>query len=287
MKIKSSLLLILVLLVLGSCSTITLVNLISPNDHFSKVRNVSYGPLNKHKLDIYIPTEEIRNNILIIFFYGGSWDSGSKEKYKFVASVLTKQGYTVAIPDYRIYPNVTFPGFMQDAALSVAWLQADHENLQYVEHTFLAGHSAGAQIASLLATDDQYLENANADIQALDGCIGLAGPYNFLPLSSKRLKEIFPENIRVNSQPINFVDGDEMPFLLLHGLKDTTVQPRNSRTFAAQINSMSGKVTAKYYPDVGHVEIIKPFVRGFEGSVPTIQDINEFIQNIIKRKNNE
>ncbi|MEM7401756.1 MAG: alpha/beta hydrolase [Pseudomonadota bacterium] len=241
--------------------------------------------MNRQKLDIYVPMEGIRNNILIIFFYGGSWDSGNKEKYKFVASSLTEQGYTVAIPDYRIYPEVIFPDFMQDAALSIAWLQKDGKNLQHVEHTFLAGHSAGAQIAGLLATDDQYLENANADIQALDGFIGLAGPYNFLPLSSKRLKEIFPENDRDNSQPINFVDGDEMPFLLLHGLKDKTVLPRNTETIADKINSMRGRVTVKYYSDVGHVEIIKPFVRGFENSVPTIQDINKFIKTTIKKEN--
>lgn len=287
MKLKLSILLILTLLIVVSCSTTTLVNLISPSDHFYKISNVSYGSLNRQKLDIYVPTEEIRNNILIIFFYGGSWDSGSKDKYKFIASSLTEQGYTVAIPDYRIYPEVIFPDFMQDAALSIAWLQAENENLQHIEHTFLAGHSAGAQIAGLLATDDQYLESANADLLALDGFIGLAGPYNFLPLSSKRLKEIFPEKNRSNSQPINFVDGNEMPFLLLHGLKDKTVLPKNSKTLAEKIHSVRGKVVAKYYPDVGHVEIIKPFVRGFEKSVPTIQDINEFIQNTIKRNSNE
>lgn len=284
MKLKFLFLLNLMWLVVGSCSTTALVNLISPTDHYTKIANVSYGDLERQKLDIYVPNEEIRNNILIVFFYGGSWDSGSKNKYKFVASALTEQGYTVVIPDYRLYPEVIFPEFMHDAARSIAWLQTNHQDLKYIEHTFLAGHSAGAQIASLLATNEQYLKSAGANVQSLVGCIGLAGPYNFLPLSSKRLKEIFPEKIRENSQPINFLDGNEMPFLLLHGLNDTTVLPRNSETFADKISRLRGKVTAKYYPNVGHVEIIKPFVNGFDASVPTVRDINKFIQETIKEE---
>ena len=284
MRVGRLILLVLSYMVMTACSTTALVNLISSSDHYTIVSNVSYGTLQRQKLDIYVPDEEIRNNILIVFFYGGSWDSGSKGKYKFLASSLTKQGYTVAIPDYRIYPEVIFPEFMVDAAMSISWLQHDQKTLAHINHTFLMGHSAGAQIAGLLASDEQYLLNSNADHSALDGCIGLAGPYNFLPLTSKRLKEIFPESVRDNSQPINFIDGREIPFLLLHGLKDKTVLPRNSMTFAKKINQMRGKVTTRYYPDVGHVEIIKPFVRGFEESAPTIHDINEFIQEIINHK---
>ena len=116
----------------------------------------------------------------------------------------------------------------------------------------------------------------------MTGSIGIAGPYNFLPLKSDRLKSIFPEEIRDNSQPINFINGDEVPFLLLHGLSDKTVLPKNSKSFAEKIKSVNGDVIVKFYEDVGHVGIIKPFINGFDGSVPTIKDINIFIDDTAK-----
>ncbi len=272
---------VFVMFVSTSCSPTAIVNFISPDEHYEKIEDLSYGKLNRHKLDIYVPNTE-QKNILIIFFYGGSWDSGNKEKYKFIASSLTKYGYTVAIPDYRLYPEIMFPLFMEDAAKAVAWLQNDSEHIENIEHVFLMGHSAGAQIANLLVSDEKYLTNENVKVASLTGSIGIAGPYNFLPLKSDRLKSIFPEDIRENSQPINFINGDEVPFLLLHGLSDKTVLPKNSESFAEKIKSVNGEVVVKFYEDVGHIGIIKPFINGFDGSVPTIQDINVFIGDTAK-----
>ncbi len=270
-----------VVFVTTSCSATALVNFISPDEHYDRFEDLSYGELDRQKLDIYIPNSKA-NNILIIFFYGGSWDSGNKEQYKFVASSLTENGYTVAIPDYRLYPEVMFPMFMEDAAKAVAWLQNDSEYLNNIEHIYLMGHSAGAQIANLLISDERYLSNENVKVASLTGSIGIAGPYNFLPLKSDRLKSIFPEEIRDSSQPINFINGDEVPFLLLHGLSDKTVLPKNSETFAEKIKSVNGEVVLKFYKDVGHIGIIKPFINGFDGSVPTIKDINIFIGDTAK-----
>ncbi len=269
---------------LFACSPLTLVNLTSSTDHFEKITDVAYGDMGRQKLDIYIPKEANNINdasrVLVVYFYGGGWDSGSKNKYKFVASTLTQQGYTVAIPDYRLYPEVVFPSFIEDAALAIAWLQKNHEQyLSHVERIYLMGHSAGAHIASLLTTNEQYLNKADVRTENLAGFIGLAGPYNFLPLKSKKLKKIFPEKIRTSSQPINYIDGHEVPILLLHGKKDTTVLPNNSESFAEKIKSKNGDVTLHLYENTNHTKIIAPFVRRFENSAPTIQDIVNFINS--------
>jgi len=280
MKLRVIIFSVLIMLTFSACSTTGVINLISPSGHYEKISDLPYGDLERQKVDIYIPNPEIRKNILIVFFYGGSWDSGNKDAYKFVASSLTQHGYTVAIPDYRLFPEVIFPEFMQDAAKSVAWLQGNNEQLKNIDQIFLMGHSAGAQIAGLLVSDQSYLQDEGVEVEKLSGCIGLSGPYNFLPLKSNRLKNIFPEAVRDDSQPINFIDGDEVPFLLLHGLTDKTVLPKNSETFAERIRGSNGKVTINLYENVDHVKILKSFVRGFEESVPTIKDMNQFISDI-------
>lgn len=87
------------------------------------------------------------------------------------------------IPDYRLYPETTYPGFMDDAAAAVVWARAHAAEFGAdPQRIFLMGHSAGAHIAMLLTTDRHYLAQHGVDPHALAGAIGLAGPYDFLPL---------------------------------------------------------------------------------------------------------
>ena len=95
----------------------------------------------------------------MIFFYGGSWDTGSKNDYLFVAQALAASGYTVVIPDYRLYPAVRFPAFVDDGARAVRWT-ADRVGTDKV---FVMGHSAGAHIALMLAANTPYLAAAGVD----------------------------------------------------------------------------------------------------------------------------
>lgn len=290
----SFLIIVTSILFLFSCSPTTLVNIVSPSNHYDKKTDITYGKYERQKLDIYIPNyseEEHKNSTVIVFFHGGGWDSGNKNKYKFVASRLTLEGYTVVIPNYRIYPDVVFPAFIEDAALALAWLKNNQNNYSInTSKVYVMGHSAGAHIASLLTADKRYLENAGISDTYISGFIGIAGPYNFLPLTSNKLKKIFPEETRTNSQPINFVDGTEVPYLLLHGTDDKTVWPRNSKTLAEKILSKNGSVTLQLYENISHVGIISPFIPGFKNSAPTVQDIITFInsnnvkENLVRRE---
>jgi acetyl esterase/lipase len=280
MRFNIFLVVIFQIIFLSACSPLSLVNLTSPSGHYEKNSDVAYGEENRQKLDIYTPKEvssqQDENKVLVIFFYGGSWDSGSKEKYKFVASRLTQLGYKVVIPDYRIYPEVTYPSFVEDAALAVAWLQ-NNKKMESIERVYLMGHSAGAQIAGLLASNEEYLKNAGVNSEYISGFIGLAGPYNFLPLRSNKLKIIFPEKIRSSSQPIHYIEGNEVPFLLLHGRNDGIVVPENSISLADKITQKNGDVTLRLYDETGHVKIMKPFIGGQDATTQTLQDIQQFI----------
>lgn len=194
MNMKAGLVVLSVLLAAGllaACSPVRLLNALTPSYTFSLFAGIPYGSGERHVLDVYLPTRVLRHwpadasagAPVVVFFYGGSWQSGERNDYLFVGEALASRGFVAVLPDYRTYPATTFPGFIDDAAQAVAWARehavafgGDPRRL------FLMGHSAGAQIAALLATDGRYLAAREMRKSDIAGVIGLAGAYDFLPL---------------------------------------------------------------------------------------------------------
>ena len=205
----------------------------------------------------------------MIFFYGGSWDSGSKGDYLFVAQALTASGYTVIIPDYRLYPEVRFPAFVQDGAQAVRWA-SDRVGS---DKLFVMGHSAGAHIALLLMTNTPYLAAAGVDRMKLRGVIGLSGPYDFLPLTSAKLIDIFGGANNPDMEAITFAKAPLPPALLIHGTADDTVYPRNSEHLAAAWRKAGAPVELKLYPGVGHIDVVASFADLLQSRAPTRTDV--------------
>src|SRR5438067_3005720 len=173
---------------LAACSPAALFDLTVPRAGYHVERNLAYGPDARQKLDLYVPDRLAAPAPVLLFFYGGSWKSGSKSLYRAFGQAFASQGMIVAIADYRLYPLVRYPAFLQDGALAFVWLHrhaADHGGDP--GRLFLAGHSAGAYIAVMLAADDTYLREAGAGLGQVQGVIGLAGPYDFLPLKDQEL----------------------------------------------------------------------------------------------------
>src|ERR1700761_1413090 len=112
----------------------------------------------------------------------------------------------------------------------------------------------------------------------IGGVIGLAGPYDFLPLNDATLEEIFPPALRAASQPINFVAGDEPPVFLAAGQRDTTVDPGNTDRLAAKLRASGDTdVEVKHYPRVGHALLVGAFARPLRGFAPVLDDASAFI----------
>ena len=236
-----------------------------------------YAPERGLKLDIYQPAARSAPAPVALFFYGGSWRYGSRTDYAFVGNALAAAGILTLVVDYRTYPAVRFPGFEVDAASSVRWAR-DHVG-EYggdPRRMFLVGHSAGAQIVALLATDAHYLAAVGMRPRDLAGVVGIAGPYDFLPLTDPKLIEVFgPESEWPASQPINFVDGDEPPFLLLQGQRDRVVAPRNSEAMEKKLRAARVPVTLNRYPGVGHFRILAGF--RYPRLAPTLRDTIAFV----------
>jgi acetyl esterase/lipase len=254
---------------LSGCSPAVLLNATVSRQGYAREADLAYGPDPRQKLDLYRPAQPRADGKTVIFFYGGSWDSGSKADYLFVAQALVASGYTVVIPDYRLYPEVRFPAFVADGARAVRWT-ADRVG---TEKVFVMGHSAGAHIALMLAANTPYLEAAGVDRAKLAGAIGLSGPYDFLPLKSAKLIEIFGGANNPNIEAITFAKAPLPPALLIHGDADTTVYPRNSQHLAAAWRANGAAVELKLYPDVGHIDTIAAMSGLLRSRAPTRADV--------------
>jgi acetyl esterase/lipase len=213
-----------------------------------------------------------------VFFYGGGWEGGSKDGYLFAARPFVEAGYIVAVPDYRVYPEVRFPAFVEDGALALRWI-ADNVG-RYGGETgkiYLAGHSAGAHTATLLALDLRYLQMQRLPATHIVAVAALAGPHDFTP-NSGTLREVFSTASDLRQiQPTNFVRANAPPMFLATGDADTTVLPRNSINLANALKAKGNAVELKIYPGIGHVGIAMALAPSFDGRAPVAKDAVAFL----------
>lgn len=257
-----------------------LINRLVPRGGYDRQGGLSYGQLKRQKLDVYTPKGEAAGLPVVVFFYGGSWQSGRRRDYTFVAEALTARGFLTVLPDYRVYPEARFPTFIEDAALAVAWTRdqcgafgGDASRL------FVMGHSAGAHLAAMLALNPAYLDQRGMSARDLRGFIGLAGPYDFLPLKSPRLIKIFGGADDIpETQPITYANPDAPPTLLLHGASDRLVLPKNTLNLARRLRQAGGRVEAKIYPGVKHIRLLISLATPFQDGAPVMEDIAAFIR---------
>lgn len=261
MRLRRLCCLLLVLVGLSACQSagFQTLNAISSDAGSEKIASELYAPEQGLLLDVYRSTKATSTaRPVVVFFYGGSWAKGEREWYQFAGQALAREGFIAVIPDYRKYPSVRFPTFVEDAAKAVSYVKKRAGQWGGdPARVYLMGHSAGAQIAMLLALEPTYLARVGSTRGALRGVIGVAGPYDFLPLKDPQLVEIFGDSAsQQRSQPINFARTDAPPLLLMHGLDDSIVEPRNSQRLADRQIELGATVSLKLLPDVGHIGIL-------------------------------
>jgi acetyl esterase/lipase len=263
---------------LAGCSARTLVEAVTPTGHYRRHDDIAYGPGPRHRLDLYVPLKpDPRGAPCVAFFYGGAWQRGQRALYAFVGEALASRGFVTAVADYRVYPEVTFPGFVEDGALATAWLAGNaRRHGGDPARIFVAGHSAGAHIAMLVALDPRYLPPAGAG--PLAGAVGLSGPYDFLPLESEKLRSVFGAAAGAPAtQPITFARRDAPPLLLLHGSDDTIVKPGNSERLAQRMEAVGGRAELRIYEGIGHAGLIARLAAPFRGNSTVLDDIARFV----------
>jgi acetyl esterase/lipase len=247
---------------------------------YKRHANIAYGPNPQQRLDVYAPeSAAVSPRPVVVFWHGGRWRYGDKIDYRFVGVALAESGYVTVVANYRHYPEVKMPGFMQDAALAALWAAAHADEYGGGrDRLYLMGHSAGAHLAALVTLDPRYFAASGQAAPHIAGVIGLSGPYDFLPLLEQDVQDMFgPPPLYPESQPINFVRSDAPPMLLVHGLKDETVRPKNSINLAAALSAVGVPVTLKLYPKLGHADTVAALTALLRGRAPTLADIRAFV----------
>jgi acetyl esterase/lipase len=245
--------------------------------------NISYGADPQHRLDVYVPDQvPAQPRPLVVFWHGGRWSFGDKTDYRFVGAALAELGYVAVLPNYRHYPAVKMAGFMDDAARAGQWAAANGGSFGADgNRLYLMGHSAGAHMAALVALDSRYFAATGHPAPPIAGVIGLSGPYDFLPLREADVQDMFgPPESYPESQPINFVRTDAPPMLLVHGLKDETVWPKNSLNLASALRASGVSVTLKLYPKLVHADTVAALSLPARGRAPTLADIAAFVGQV-------
>ena len=235
-------------------------------------RGIAYGALDRQLLDIYTPEGALGQCPVIVFFYGGAWQSGARGDAAFVAAVLARRGFVVVVPDYRLWPEVGYPHFVDDCKAATQWVAAQIAGYGGdARSMFLMGHSAGAYNAAMVALAP--------DAPALTGMIGLAGAYDFLPLQGQTLQKIFAgAEDPLMTQPITYAHANAPPMLLLTGAVDRTVLPRNTASLAARLREVGAAVETRVYPRLGHTGLLMALLPYLRWYAPVLRDILAFIE---------
>jgi acetyl esterase/lipase len=269
----------LVAAALAGCSRADLVNALTPGGGYSVTRDIVYGDGPRQRYDLYVPDDAAADAPLVVFFYGGRWQDGSKATYRFAGQAFASRGYVTAIPDYRLYPEVGYQGFLRDGAAAVIAAVDRLGGWAGGRPVYLVGHSAGAYIALMLALDPTWLAAEGAPCRLVDAGVGLAGPYDFLPLDSADLQAIFAPG-GPETQPISHADGGDPPVLLITGSGDVTVRPANTANLAARLRERGGRAEVRSYDGIGHIWLVASLAAPLRFTAPTLDDIDGFLESI-------
>jgi acetyl esterase/lipase len=264
---------------IASCGGLafTVINVPALAGNFERHADLAYGEGPRHKLDVYSP-KGAADRPVIVFWYGGAWDRGRKSQYRFVGAALAKAGYVAVLPDYRLYPEVKFPAFIEDGADALAWVTKHAGEFGGdPKRIFVAGHSAGAHLAAMLAYDRSQLERAGLPANTVRGLIGLSGPYALDP-NTDTYRAIFGAPYTLAQwQPVQKASAGAPPALLIHGEADEVVYVSHARKMARALETVGVRVTLRTYADRGHRDTVAALAVPVPNKLPVLEEIRRFV----------
>ncbi len=266
---------------IAACSPLQTINVLTPSGSYTRIDDVSYGSGSRERLDIYAPALANGPAPVVVFFYGGNWSSGSRKDYKFLGEALASRGILAVVADYRLYPEVRYPSFLEDSGAAVAWTVKEVQRYGGdPKRLFVMGHSAGAYNAAMVALDARWLGKSGLTPAILRGWIGLAGPYDFIPITNEGAKPVFfAPNTPLESQPVVHVTPGAPPALLIASRKDDLVNPvRNTGGLARKLREAGVGVEEIYTDRTSHTSLIGSFARPLRGLAPTLDLVEKFVK---------
>jgi acetyl esterase/lipase len=265
---------------LAAAAPSAIINLLVSRKGYTLQRGLAYGADPRQRLDVYVPSASgIGPAPVLLFFYGGGWRGGARGTYRAFGQAFASAGLVTVVADYRLYPQVKYPCFVEDAAAALAFVHAQIAQFGGDPgRIFIAGHSAGAYNAVMLASERRFLADKGGMPNWIRGVIGIAGPYDALPMRDPVYIDMFHGPCNTDSMPLYHVDGKRAPMLLITGERDHTVGPGNTARMAARLEQVGSEVEVIRYPGVGHLGIILSLIPLFRRLAPLRQDMLDFIR---------
>jgi acetyl esterase/lipase len=242
---------------------------------------IPFGSDPRQRLDVWAPRQRSTEPLpVVIFFYGGGWNEGSRHDYGFAGAAYAANGFIAVVPDYRLVPTVRFPAFVEDGALAVKWARDNAKSFGGDPRRItLAGHSSGAYNAAMLVLDRRYLERVGVDPKIVRAAALLSGPYDFYPFTESRGRNAFGAWKKpLETQPISFARADAPPLFLAHGSADRVVLARNSQALAKRLTELGAPVTLRIYPKASHTDLAASLSGPFRGRTPALADSVAFLR---------
>lgn len=270
---------------IAACAPLSSLNALVESDSHELI-TAAYGATRRQQLDVYVPLETPervrpeRGWPLVVFFYGGSWKHGERAHYRFVGEALAARGIVAVIPDYRLYPEVRYPEFLKDNAAATAWAMREAARFGAdPKRVFVMGHSAGGYNAAMVALDARWLGAESVAPTQLAGWIGLAGPYEFLPIENAEVKPVFLyPHTPPECEPIRHVSASVPRTFLAAAPDDDLVNPeRNTKQLASKLQQTGIPVTLQIYPHTSHTTLIGAFAYPLRFLAPVLDDVVDFV----------
>lgn len=242
------------------CSPLELINDYGPQDDRARrlAHDLRYGEHPRQRLDLWGPTLDPDGpHPILVFFRGGAWRDRDRQSYVCAARALAARGFLVAVPDYRLIPEVRFPAFIEDAAASAAFVSRIATRFGGdASRLGVLGHSAGAYLSTMVALDRRYMISVEAP-GLIRAAAGLAGPYEFSSAGEVGERDAFGRTADPTlTHPITYVRADAPPLWLGHGALDTVVSPRTTRNLCRRLREAGGRCESRVYDGLSHEGLI-------------------------------
>lgn len=221
-----------------------------------------------HRLDLFLPADPSRA-ALVVFVHGGAFMQGGRKQFDSVGRALAREGLAVAVVSYRLYPETNADGATQDVADATAWLITHAADFGLgARNVFLVGHSAGAQIAAVVATDAKYLGASGIGLSALRGVFAVAGAYDVRDLSGEpdswqRVDgHIYGETAAARRafSPVTHIDPGTPPIVTSCGTEDDPYSCNRAMGFATALRAAGVRATTIQERGADHMGMLRALV---------------------------
>jgi acetyl esterase/lipase len=261
-------------------------------DEPKAVRGVFYADTKNERqtLDVYAPTSG-KSHPVVVWIHGGGWQAGDKKEVHHKPQAFADRGFVFVSINYRLLPQATIKQMAQDVAKAIRWVH-DHAR-EYggdPDTLIVAGHSAGAQLAALVCTDDRYLKAEGLSLSTIKACVPVDGDTYDVPLQIKTVEDRRAKIYRIKfgdekmqqelSAVTHVAKGRNIPpFLILHVADHPETRLQSHRLVKAL---QDAGVSARAYPAEGKNHTTLNNDLGLSGDRPT-QELFAFLASVLKK----